>query len=379
MTVDGDRLTVEAALDRRGTPAPLGIQLPITNLQVAGKPVVPEAIRAGRPVATAAYDTGPLAADHAASVEGVRHYITWPLLLGGEVDAVLFLARRRDVGFSGRDVDLLAEFATIAALLLRNARLLRSAEAASVAKSNFLNLAAHELRTPVAVIRGYLNLLAEGDVGRLSTRQREVLGIVSGKTEELSRQVEQLLLASRVGAAAVRREPVGVFDIVATCREALTRAQPRADALGATLALEATDAVFAHGSPTSVGIVLDNLVNNALTYSRPPARVTLAVGDGDDASITVEDAGIGIAPGDRAHVFDQFHRIDRPDFGYPSGTGLGLYIARELVEADGGTLELEWSEVDVGSRFRLRLPAAGPPADAKRKPKLRERVRATSP
>src|SRR5207237_4468689 len=173
MTVEGEELRIEASIDRTGSGAPVGHRLPIASLQVDGVPIVVEAIRQQKAIATYAYDPGLLAPHHGATVQGVLHYITWPLFLGGEVDAVLFLARRGDVPFDTEDANLLSEFATIAALLLRNARLLRSAEPASIAKSSFLNLAAHELRTPVSVIRGYLDLLATGDFGPLVPGQRE--------------------------------------------------------------------------------------------------------------------------------------------------------------------------------------------------------------
>ncbi|MEP7105472.1 MAG: GAF domain-containing protein, partial [Chloroflexota bacterium] len=145
MAVDGDDLQVQASIDRRGGAAPLGRRLPKASMRADGIAVVEEAIRRRRAIATGPYDRDLLAPDHAAGIVGLRHYITWPLVLGDEVDAVLVLARRRDDPFDAEDAALLSEFATIAALLLRNAHLLGAAEAASVAKGNFLNMAAHEL------------------------------------------------------------------------------------------------------------------------------------------------------------------------------------------------------------------------------------------
>ena len=359
MAVDGDHLQIQASIDRRGSAAPLGRRLTKASMRADGLAVVEEAIRLRRAIATGPYDRDLLAPDHAAGVEGVRHYITWPLVLGDEVDAVLFLARRRDHPFDADDAALLSEFATIAALLLRNARLLGAAEAASVAKGNFLNLAAHELRTPVSVIRGYLDLVAGGDLGPVAEGQRDALRTLTAKAEELSRQIDQLLVAARVGAGrAVDAKHRERFDLAAAAREAVARAEPRARLLGATIELSAEGAVPVRGSPTEIGMVLDNLLNNALTYSRSEPRVRVEVSGSGAPLLRIVDHGIGIPADQRALVFEQFHRVDRPDFGYPSGTGLGLSIARQLAAASGGALELEWTELEQGSSFVVRLPAA---------------------
>jgi signal transduction histidine kinase len=275
------------------------------------------------------------------------------------VDAVLFLARRRELPFDTDDANLLSEFATIAALLLRNARLLRSAEAASIAKSSFLNLAAHELRTPVSVIRGYLDLLASGDFGSLAESQRQALETVTTKAVELAEQLEQLLIASRldvpVAPDSPRSERIDLGSLVA---EAVSRAGPRAKLLRASVDLVAAASVKALGSATEVGLVVDNLINNAITYSRPPARVRVEVASDGVPVVRVSDHGIGIPAEEQGRIFEQFHRVDRPDFAYPGGTGLGLFIARQLAGANGGSVELEWSEVDKGSSFVLRLRPA---------------------
>jgi signal transduction histidine kinase len=368
MGIEGEELRIEASIDRTGASAPLGMLLPTSSLRVDGVAIVPEALRTGRPIATGAYDPSLLAPEHARGVGGVQHYITWPLVLAGEVDAILFLARRRDIAFGTDDEELLSEFATIAALLLRNARLLRAAEVASVAKSNFLNLAAHELRTPVSVIRGYLDMLVAGDLGPLVDDQRAVLQVLERKAEELAGQVEQLLVASQATAAVpLRREAEQDLNLKAACAEAVERAAPRVALVDARIELAGPDDLWVRASATAVDVVLDNLINNALTYSRRPAAVEITVDNADGPSVRVRDHGIGISAEQRDRVFDQFHRVDRPDFGFPSGTGLGLYISRELAQANHGSLELEWSEVDTGSCFRLRLAAGLPRPDVPRR------------
>jgi len=106
-----------------------------------------------------------------------------------------------------------------------------------------------------------------------------------------------------------------------------------------------------------VALILDKLVENAATYSHPPVRVRLEVDPGIPG-IRVVDFEIGIPSGQQSLVFDQFHRVDRPDFGYPSGIRLGLFLAQQHAEAMGGRLLLEKSEIGVGSISRLEVPAS---------------------
>jgi two-component system, OmpR family, sensor histidine kinase SenX3 len=150
------------------------------------------------------------------------------------------------------------------------------------------------------------------------------------------------------------------IDLKSVVTEAVGRAEPRAKLLGARLELVADDPVPALASPAEVGFVIDNLINNAITYSRPPARVRVEVGSNGGPVVRVRDNGIGIPPEEQGRIFEQFHRIDRPDFAFPGGTGLGLFIARQLAGANGGSVELEWSEVDKGSSFVLKLRSAEP-------------------
>ena len=113
---------------------------------------------------------------------------------------------------------------------------------------------------------------------------------------------------------------------------------------------------WARGRGRELGRVLDILLDNAITYSVPPAEVQVSIRvEGRSADILVEDAGRGIPAEHHQGIFEQFYRVDDPRFGYPSGTGLGLYIGRKLAEANGGELDLERSRVGHGSIFRLRL------------------------
>jgi signal transduction histidine kinase len=176
------------------------------------------------------------------------------------------------------------------------------------------------------------------------------------KAAELGALIEDLLLASRLetGALPIERALVDLRDVV---ESALVRAQPRARLLGGRLERRfATGPVIVDADPTHLGRVLDNLLNNALTYSEREPVVQVDVAALPQPTVSVLDNGRGIAPEHRDRIFERFFRLD--EHSGETGTGLGLYISRELVGRAGGSLLLEWSEVGRGSRFTIRLPPA---------------------
>jgi signal transduction histidine kinase len=281
-----------------------------------------------------------------------------PLVRGGAVDSVLIVGRRADLPFTKADVDQLEEFGAIAALLIRNARLLADAEHTSRAKSNFINLAAHEFGTPISVIRGYVEMLADETLGSIGDRQREPIEAVRSTINDLATRVDQLLAASRLEAGMPAPAPDIHLssELTGVVRGAIVRARDRARLIDADISADVPSTeIPVQGTERDLGIVLDNLLNNAMTYSHGPARIKVNVEDGEAPRVRVIDSGIGIPVTARERIFDQFYRVDDSDFGYPSGTGLGLYISRRLAERWGGQLYLERSTPGEGSVFTLRL------------------------
>lgn len=243
------------------------------------------------------------------------------------------------------------------------ARLYESARAANAAKTRFLHLAAHELRTPITVLSGYLSMLADGSLGTDPTQLRFAVDVLTKKTNELNRLVNDLLEASRIEANATdaRRSNIDLGQLVADARE---RAVPRAQLLGAAIDIdEAGLPLIVTADPDQLGRILDNLINNGLTYTTGRPRLSIsAAAEGGQAVLRVADNGIGIEPEERERVFEQFHRSNNPAFIRVAGTGLGLYISRQLAEANGGGLAVERSSPEMGTIFALALPLAAPGA-----------------
>jgi signal transduction histidine kinase len=225
-------------------------------------------------------------------------------------------------------------------------------------ETEFMNGVAHELRTPLSVINGYVSMLDDGTLGAVPQAWRDPISLLNLKTRELGGMIDGLLEASRVqqGRMAVRADRLDVNEIL---RQALERSQPRVELLHGHLEVVVPDMpTWCRGDALVVGIIIDNLVNNALSYSAEKPWVRLSAAVEDVVSVRVEDHGVGIRQELHDAVFEQFARLENAAIGYPVGTGLGLYIARSAAEKMGGFLILEASEPGVGSTFRLDLARA---------------------
>ena len=237
-------------------------------------------------------------------------------------------------------------------------RLYTAARMSNEAKSEFLRTAAHELRSPLSVLGGYLSLLSGGDLGNPPPKWVGPLEILTAKTWELNRIMDDLLEVSRLdGAVIPGREKLDLRRVV---EAAVERARPRAGLAGGQISMKIPDErVEVVADASQLGHLIDNLLNNALIYATRPARILVRLSlEGPCAKIRVDDNGIGIPEGMREAVFEPFRRGQQPGFENVPGTGLGLYISRELAVAHGGTLALQKSVVDEGSTFALTLPLA---------------------
>ncbi|MEP7106024.1 MAG: response regulator, partial [Chloroflexota bacterium] len=254
LRVDEGRLVVQDSFDLEGqTVLPRGTEFSAAR-------VVQRALRERTVVFNGPLDNGRLPAPTRSWLEGVRQSAALPLLVGDEVAAVLLLTRARDEAFGDAERETLQLIGNVAAVALRNAQLFTAAEAASSSKSEFLNMAAHELRTPLSVVVGYLSMLSDGTLGTPSDAWLRPIDILNVKAGELNKLVDALLMAARMEAGVLQGDAEEI-DLVALAREALQRAEARAHLLGGQLILEKpADAVRVEADPVHVARILDNLV-----------------------------------------------------------------------------------------------------------------------
>jgi signal transduction histidine kinase len=239
--------------------------------------------------------------------------------------------------------------------------LLIQAQEASRVKSDFLNMAAHELRTPLSVVIGYLSMLSDGTLGDAPPKWERPLEMLNLKTAELNKIVEDLLAAARLASGAFP-EQMAECDLGQLARDAMDRVAARAELLSAETHLEVPGKpIVVRADAVHVSRILDNLLNNALTYTRGQPWVRLTVGRSDgEAIVEIEDHGIGIPEHARERIFERFFRANDPKVPPHPGTGLGLYISRELANRHNGRLVVARSTPGNGSTLSLALPVADP-------------------
>ena len=229
-------------------------------------------------------------------------------------------------------------------------------------KGDFIATVSHELRTPMTPIKGYAQLLATRGDRMTPARRLQALELIQERAEHMGRLVDDLLLASTVGtegAAKLKIEPEDV-----DLRAVLHRAVAAFPTLSSRVSTSSPAVkVPVHCDAVRTVQCLTNLLGNAEKYATPgtPIDVELVVDDGW-AAVTVADRGPGIPASETERVFERFHRLDDALTMQSGGSGLGLYIARELARAMGGDLTLA-SVLDQGSTFTFRLPLRVTPPD----------------
>jgi signal transduction histidine kinase len=225
-------------------------------------------------------------------------------------------------------------------------------------KDDLLAAVSHELRTPLAGMLGALATLSARE-GQLTDPQRqELVEMAARQGDRLKLQIEQLLLAARLERDGHEAADRPVVDAAAVTRDAVAAA--RAAYPARQLVLDAREVLPVRAVPEAVRQVLANLLDNAAKHA--PDKAPIQVGArrvGALAVLSVEDTGPGVPPGDRERIFERFTQLDSGATRRAGGVGLGLYIARQLANAQGGELLVtDPTTPGQGARFELRLPMA---------------------
>ncbi len=290
--------------------------------------------------------------------------VALPLVVNREAIGVLGLAKRLKGGsFAPSDVELLSVLASQAATAIQNARLFTDLRQAyenlkelDRLKSEFVSNVSHELRAPLHTISGFVKLLLGGKIEDQAT-QRECLETVSRQTENLTRLINDLLDTSKIEAGhfELRKAPVQMHNVIA---EVLNELQPMAVQKQVALVDQtAQDLPVVLADAQRMGQVVTNLVHNAVKFSAEHGHVTLlSYSHPNQLVIAVQDDGPGIPAAAMQHLFERFYQADGSSTRRVGGTGLGLYICKQIVEAHGGRIWVE-SEEGHGSVFRFSIPA----------------------
>ncbi|HVB22254.1 MAG TPA: ATP-binding protein [Ktedonobacteraceae bacterium] len=243
-------------------------------------------------------------------------------------------------------------------------------------KSEFVSLVSHELRTPLTSIKGYVDLLLDGDAGELTGEQQEYLGVVRDNAERLIALINDLLDVSRIESGKIELQR-GPLDLACLIHRVAGSLQPSIAAKGQHLTLDLTgERELAprdrDGTPLPVVLadadrvtqILTNLLSNAYKYTPTGGSIAVrAYPQGDYVRVDVQDTGIGLSTEEQAQLFTRFFRARNRTTQEVGGTGLGLAIARSLVEMHGGKITVS-SSPGLGSTFSFTLPIAQAESEA---------------
>jgi len=260
--------------------------------------------------------------------------------------------------FGSDEISQLRAYANSVSAGLERARVTERLAAIEEHKTQFLNLASHELRGPVTVIRGYVSMLEGGLLGNLNQRGRKAVGVMAAKVSEMNELIEEMIEAARLeeGGLTLRTVEADLRDVAqsaAATVAALVDVQHR-------IVMDLPERrVRVNVDPDRTRTIIANLLSNAIKYSPAGGEITCQVrARAGVARVAVTDEGLGIAKEHMPTLFTRFGRVITPQTEHLKGTGLGLFLGRQLARMQGGDITVASVE-GKGSTFTLQLPVAG--------------------
>lgn len=281
-----------------------------------------------------------------------------PLRFEGKTRGFLDLKSNGNSTLGTKTADFASRLADHAAIAIENARLYKQVQQANQAKSEFVSFVAHELRTPMTSIRGYASLIEREAAGPLTPQQEKFAQVIRRNVDRMKVLVSDLQDISRIEAGRLKLElaPTALTDAL---DEALEATQAQIEERSQQLTSNVPDDLpVIHADPTRLTQILINLLGNACKYTPEGGKISVQAWSEDEkVHVAVSDTGIGISPEDQARLFTKFFRADDPVVQDEPGTGLGLCITKNLVELQGGDIEVE-SRLGEGSTFTFTVPIA---------------------
>ncbi len=222
-------------------------------------------------------------------------------------------------------------------------------------KDEFVSVASHELRTPMTAIKGLISMIKEGDYGQISKELNEPLDDISSSTNRLIELVNDLLDVSRIEGGRIKFS-ISEFELKPIFDEFETLLGPMIKQKGLSLEINELPKEKVSADSDKVREIINNLIGNSFKFTDQGKILITSKVDGEKVLISVTDTGMGISKENQSKLFGKFQQISSYQQGRPTGSGLGLYISRELSRKMGGDLWIENSEVGAGTTFTFSLP-----------------------
>lgn len=267
---------------------------------------------------------------------------------------VLILGEKKSGdAFTDQDLNLLAIVAAQTAGAVEKSRLFEEDQL----KSEFVSIASHELLTPTAAMEGYLSMILEEGMGKVDKQARGYLDTVYKESKRLASLVKDLLNVSRIERGKIVVHPAPL-DLHESITQVLASLKFRAEERKIALKFEEAKLPKVMADGEKLTEVLVNLIGNAIKYTPEGGQAVISTETRNgQVLVHIKDNGIGMKPEDIQHLFTKFFRASNSDQTNQGGTGLGLYITKNIIELMGGTIGVE-SEVNKGSTFTFSLPVA---------------------
>ncbi|MBU1118543.1 GAF domain-containing sensor histidine kinase [Patescibacteria group bacterium] len=302
---------------------------------------------------------------------GVKSGLILAVTLRGEIEGVLIMASRKDISeITKRDEEIMRTFANQLGLAFENLQLYEKLKkridelneanerlkTLDEVKTNFVSIASHQLRTPISGVKGYLSMLMEGDFGKMTDKQKEVIQLNLANIERLVKLIDLFLDVSKIEAGKLVLEEQQC-DLVALIDDVVHEFENQL-AIRKHLSLE-----FKKPKKKSSVLcdeermhhVIANIVDNAIKYT-PEGTITISLDVEEDKEIvTVKDTGIGIAKDETSRLFEKFVRAEGGYRHNANGSGLGLYIVKKFVEGHGGKVWVKSDGRGKGATFGVEL------------------------
>jgi signal transduction histidine kinase len=287
-----------------------------------------------------------------------RLRILVPIRYEDQAIGLIDLRSDGDLTFRPEHAQFASRLADHAAVAIENARLYEKVRQANRAKSEFVSFVAHELRTPMNSIKGYAEMLGRGKVGSLTTEQQKFVDTICGDVVRMQILVADLQDVSRIETGQMRLE-VQSISFASALEDALQSTRGQIEDRSQELAVDQPEHLpLVRADPARLTQIMINLLDNACKYTSEGGHVGVRVRLNDGyVQCAVSDTGVGISPEDQAMLFTKFFRAADEAVRDMPGTGLGLCIVKNLVELQGGEIEVE-SQVGQGTTFTFTVPVA---------------------